>query len=244
MLEFQQDNQFFIFNFDRTFEEQTSFFSPEFWQSQHRVLGSAKGRGTTYFLQTEDWFGVNCALRHYYRGGLWGTFNKDRYPFNGVENTRSFAEFRLLKQLYEAGLPVPKPIGARIQKGKLGICYQADILTEKIENAQDLTALLQTETLPRETWQAIGGLIRQLHDLQICHTDLNAHNILVQQKDNCHKCWLLDFDKCGEKSGQTWKADNLARLHRSFVKEVGRMQIHFTEQNWADLKMGYEEQKK
>ena len=66
-------------------------------------------------------------------------------------------------------------------KGKLGICYQADILIEKIENAQDLTALLQTQQLQNDIWQAIGKLIRQLHDLQICHTDLNAHNILVQQ---------------------------------------------------------------
>ncbi|WP_417646447.1 lipopolysaccharide kinase InaA family protein, partial [Klebsiella pneumoniae] len=88
--------------------------------------------------------------------------------------TRSFAEFHLLQRLYEVGLPVPKPIAARIQKGKLGICYQADILTEKIENAQDLTALLQTQTLPKETWRQIGRLIRKLHDLQICHTDLNA----------------------------------------------------------------------
>lgn len=244
MLEFQQDNQFFIFNFDRTFAEQQEFFNPEFWREKNRILGEAKGRGITYFLQTEDWFGVNCALRHYYRGGLWGKLNKDRYPFYRVEKTRSFSEFYLLKRLYEAGLPVPKPIGARVQKGKRGICYQADILTEKIENAQDLTALLQTQNLSQETWRAIGGLIRQLHDLQICHTDLNAHNILVQQKENQTQCWLLDFDKCGEKSGQNWKAENLARLHRSFIKEVGRMQIHFTEQNWADLKFGYEENKK
>ena len=79
-----------------------------------------------------------------------------------------------------------------LKKGKLGICYQADILIEKIENAQDLTALLQTQQLPNDVWQAIGKLIRQLHDLQICHTDLNAHNILVQQLENEQKCWLID----------------------------------------------------
>lgn len=239
MLELKQENQLFIFNFDRTFENQTDFFRPNFWEKQQRILGVAKGRGITYFLKTDDLFGVNCALRHYYRGGLWGKFNKDRYRFTSLPNTRSFAEFDLLNRLYEAGLPVPKPIGARVQKGKLGICYQADILTEKIENAQDLTALLQTQTLPPETWQQIGKLIRQLHDLQICHTDLNAHNILVQQCGNEQKCWLLDFDKCGEKSGESWKADNLNRLHRSFMKEVRRMKIQFSEQNWADLTAGY-----
>ena len=58
------------------------------------------------------------------------------------------AEFQLLNQLHQAGVAVPKPIAARVKKGKLGICYQADILIEKIENAQDLTALLQTQQLP------------------------------------------------------------------------------------------------
>ncbi|OOF51448.1 3-deoxy-D-manno-octulosonic acid kinase [Rodentibacter trehalosifermentans] len=239
MLEFQQDNQFFIFNFDRTFEQQSQFFNPQFWQIQQRILGSAKGRGTTYFLATQDWFGVNCALRHYYRGGLLGKFNKDRYAFSSLSQTRSFAEFHLLQQLYEAGLPVPKPIGARVQKGRLGICYQADILTEKIEHAQDLTALLQQRPLADESWQQIGGLIRRLHDLQICHTDLNAHNILVRNLGEEQKCWLLDFDKCGEKSGDFWKTENLNRLHRSFMKEKEKMNILFTEQNWAELILGY-----
>lgn len=241
MLEFQQDNRFFLFNFDRAFEGQMDFFNPDFWRKQHRIEGVAKGRGTTYFLRTEDWFGVNCALRHYYRGGLWGKFNKDRYRFVELADTRSFTEFHLLQRLYEAGLPVPKPIGARVRKGKLGICYQADLLSEKIENAQDLTVLLQGQTLPSETWRQIGKLIRRLHDLQICHTDLNAHNILVQQTENGQKCWLLDFDKCGEKSGDFWKTENLNRLHRSFVKEVSRMKIRFNEQNWADLIAGYQQ---
>ncbi|OOF54001.1 3-deoxy-D-manno-octulosonic acid kinase [Rodentibacter genomosp. 2] len=239
MFEFQQDNQFFIFNFDRTFDQQHQFFYPQFWQTENRILGSAKGRGTTYFLATQDWFGVNCALRHYYRGGLWGKFNKDRYHFSSLAKTRSFSEFSLLQRLYDSGLPVPKPMGARIKKGQFGFCYQADILTEKIENAQDLTALLQTQRLADETWQQIGGLIRQLHDLQICHTDLNAHNILIQYTEVKQKCWLLDFDKCGEKSGDFWKVENLNRLHRSFMKETERMKIQFTEQNWAELMFGY-----
>lgn len=79
-------------------------------------------------------------------------------------------------------------------------------MTEKIENAQDLTALLQTQTLPKETWMQIGRLIRKLHDLQICHTDLNAHNILLQQTEQGQNVgyWILisaakksaDFGKC------------------------------------------------
>ena len=75
--------------------------------------------------------------------------------------------------------------------------------------------------------------------MQICHTDLNAHNILVQQLETEQKCWLIDFDKCSQKSGDYWKQGNLERLHRSFVKEVGRMNIQFNEENWAELLKGY-----
>ena len=35
------------------------------------------------------------------------------------------------------------------------------------------------------------------------------------------------------------KVQNLNRLKRSFEKEVGRMNIQFTEQNWADLTAAY-----
>lgn len=240
MLEFRQNNRFFLFDFDENKAEQAHFFEAAYWQRQNRILGSAQGRGTTWFLRTDDLFGVNSALRHYYRGGLWGKINRDRYSFTSLQNTRSFAEFHLLNQLHQAGLPVPKPIGARVEKLAFN-SYRADILTEKIENAQDLTALLQQTTLSEDGWRQIGQLIRRLHDLQICHTDLNAHNILVQQTDEQQKYWLLDFDKCGQKSGSFWKQENLNRLQRSFLKEVGRMNIRFNPQDWQNLSEGYDQ---
>ncbi|MCK3658258.1 3-deoxy-D-manno-octulosonic acid kinase [Pasteurellaceae bacterium Pebbles2] len=238
MIELKQENCFFLLA-EASYADldYPQFFSPDYWQNVQRIIGQARGRGITWFIQGQDLFGVNASLRHYYRGGLWGKVIKDRFKFNDLNNTRSFAELRLLEKLHAAGLPVPKPIAAKVEKG--WFYYRADILMEKIENAQDLTAVLQHQSLPSEIWQQIGRLIRQLHDLQICHTDLNAHNILLQVIDNQSKCWLLDFDKCGEKSGDFWKADNLQRLHRSFMKEVGRMQIQFSPQNWQDLLDAY-----
>ena len=96
--------------------EQPSFSKRNFGKTRVNNRKCKRSRHHLFFLQTEDWFGVNCALRHYYRGGLWGKLNKDRYRFSVLETTRSFAEFHLLQRLYEAGLPVPKPIAARIQK--------------------------------------------------------------------------------------------------------------------------------
>ena len=57
MLEFQQDNQFFLFNLTEKPTEPASFFESAFWEKQQRITGSAKGRGTTYFLNTKDLFG-------------------------------------------------------------------------------------------------------------------------------------------------------------------------------------------
>ena len=53
------------------------------------------------------------------------------------------------------------------------------------------------------------------------------------------KFWLIDFDKCGEKSGSFWKEGNLQRLQRSFNKEVERMHIQFDGQHWQHLMEGY-----
>src|SRR3712207_2619782 len=116
MLEIQEKNCFYLFNFDEPKPNQVRFFSAEFWQEQQRILGSAKGRGTTWFVYSEDLFGVNTALRHYYRGGLYGKINRDRYWFLSLDSTRSFAEFHLLARLHQAGLNVPKPIAAKVEK--------------------------------------------------------------------------------------------------------------------------------
>ncbi|MDG6894890.1 3-deoxy-D-manno-octulosonic acid kinase [Volucribacter amazonae] len=234
----QEKNQYFLFNFNQSLPDQQLFFDPLYWQQQARIIGQAQGRGTTYFLQTNDLFGVNCALRHYYRGGLIGKINRDRYRFIHINQSRSFAEFHLLRRLHQAGLNVPKPIGARVIKPS-SRWYRADLLCEKIENAQDLTALLQAKPLDNQYWQQIGKLISQLHYLQVCHTDLNAHNILCQQRENGLKFWLIDFDKCAEQSGNVWKKANLARLLRSFEKEVKRMNIQFQYENWQALLEGY-----
>ncbi|TCJ98710.1 3-deoxy-D-manno-octulosonic acid kinase [Volucribacter psittacicida] len=237
MQQLQDHNQYFLFNFHQPLADQQSFFEPVYWQQQAKIIGQAQGRGTTYFLQTQDLFGVNSVLRHYYRGGLIGKINRDSYHFTHLNATRSFAEFHLLRHLHQAGMNVPKPLGARVVKSSY--CYRADILTEKIENAQDLTALLQHQSLCSESWQQIGQLIRQLHYLQVCHTDLNAHNILCQQTPKGLTFWLIDFDKCYEQSGDIWKKANLQRLLRSFEKEVKRMNIQFHKENWQALLAGY-----
>ncbi|MUJ26457.1 3-deoxy-D-manno-octulosonic acid kinase [Aliivibrio fischeri] len=200
---------------------------PDYWQQQNKVIGSAQGRGTTWFVALDK---MDAALRHYRRGGLFGKIIKDHYIFTGWEKSRSYQEFQLLKALKEAGVNVPKPIAARTIKRTF--CYQADLLSEKIPNAQDLVSILQEKPLSKEMYQKIGNEIRKMHAAQVNHTDLNIHNILIDDND---KVWIIDFDKCYQQKGDDWKQCNWDRLKRSFVKEVNKRNIHWSEKEWIYL---------
>lgn len=205
------------------------------FQHSPRLLGASKGRGTTWFLNTQAELGLNCVLRHYYRGGLFGKVVKDHYWFSGVENTRAYQEFQLLNTMRRQGLPVPRPLGLKIQR--TAFCYQADILLEKLENCRDLSQILQQKTLSQAQYQQIGQLIAQLHQHQVHHSDLNIHNILFNEQQG--EWWLIDFDKCRIQAGNEWKPANLARLKRSFEKEQQRLGIQFHENDWSAILSGY-----
>ncbi|MDD1782054.1 3-deoxy-D-manno-octulosonic acid kinase [Enterovibrio sp. ZSDZ35] len=220
--------------FDETLlkEDASHCFDVEFWQQKNAVLGSATGRGTTWFVQTQT---VPAALRHYRRGGLFGKLVADSYLFTGWENTRAAQEFNLLHYIKEQGIAVPRPLAARAIRD--GMTYRADLLVEKVDGAKDLVDILMQSPLSAEKYQEIGALVKKLHDAGVCHTDLNIHNILLDDKG---EFWLIDFDNCGRRKGDSWKAANLSRLLRSFRKELGKRAINWQESDWTELLKGYE----
>lgn len=220
-----------LYHPDLLSEDPVLCFDSEFWRSQNKVIGSAQGRGTTWFVQGEQ---VAMALRHYRRGGLFGKVVADSYWFAGWQNSRSVAELCLLHLLSAGGVNVPRGIAARTQRS--GLTYRADILVEKIAGATDLVARLQQGAIDAAIWPSIGQMIKKMHRLDVCHTDLNAHNILLDQDG---QVWLIDFDKCYQKRGKGWQQGNLERLLRSFTKEQGKRQIHFSDDNWQALLAGY-----
>ena len=202
-------------------------FEVSYWQQQNKIVGSAKGRGTTWFVQLDS---MQAALRHYRRGGLFGKLVKDHYWFSGWDKTRSAEEFALLLSLREAGVNVPRPIAARAVKS--GLTYQADLLSERISDARDLVSILREKPLSAEVYQRIGLEIRKMHDAGVNHTDLNIHNILLDKQD---KVWIIDFDKCHTQAGENWKQGNWDRLKRSFEKEKTRAGIFWCEQDFELL---------
>jgi len=74
-----------------------TWFAVDFWRAKDAVVGSSKGRYTTWFVAFEH---SHWVLRHYWRGGLMEKFSKDAYVYTGLENTRAMAELRLLNILY------------------------------------------------------------------------------------------------------------------------------------------------
>ncbi|WP_199453594.1 3-deoxy-D-manno-octulosonic acid kinase [Vibrio owensii] len=206
-------------------------FDAGYWQEQDKVVGSASGRGTTWFVQLDS---MQAALRHYRRGGLFGKLVKDQYWFSSWEQTRSAQELNLLQVLIDAGVNVPRPIAARAVK--TGLTYQADLLSERIPNAKDLVSILHENPLPEAMNQKVGQEIAKMHNVNVNHTDLNIHNILIDEQE---KIWIIDFDKCCQQSDGDWKQGNLERLKRSFLKEQDKRQIKWQETDFEALLDGY-----
>ncbi|GAB3014643.1 3-deoxy-D-manno-octulosonic acid kinase [Bowmanella dokdonensis] len=207
-------------------------FSIGYWQSRGAVRGQAKGRGTTYFIESD---GQPLVLRHYRRGGLVGKILTDQFLYLGLQQTRPWREVKLLDWMVQRQLPVPRPVAAHVERR--GLVYRADIIQQQIPDARDLHQILCTQPLEPDLWQKVGQAISRMHQMQVYHHDLNIHNLML---DKAEKVWLIDFDRCAVKSGQGWKQANLERLQRSLNKETGRCQPYYWQpDNWRALLMGY-----
>jgi len=179
----------------------------------------------------------NMVLKHYFRGGLVASIVKDLYFGFDIEKTRAFREWRLLKEMQELDLPVPNAVAAHVKKGLF--FYQADLITQKIENTKTLSDVLSEESLNSEQWGRVGVCIKLFHQKNIYHADLNARNILLDQEG---EVYLIDFDNCSiRQDGASWKMSNLTRLKRSLKKfKKNESNFYFDEQNWSDLVRGYQ----
>jgi len=163
--------------------------------------------------------------------------SKDRFVYTGLEKTRSIAELKMLEQMRELALPVPKPLAARVERVGL-LQYRNDILIETIPGTKDGFKILKKNKLSSKTWFNIGTTIRRFHDQGVFHSDLNIHNILIDKNDCIH---VIDFDRCEFRNqADDWKKQNLQRLQRSLLKEKGlHSDFNYTTKDWQQLMAGY-----
>lgn len=208
------------------------FFEPSYWQSLRAVSGRSHGRGETLFF---NYLEQEFVLRHYRRGGMVGKVNDDKYIYLGRNLTRCWQEFNLLMKLESLRLPAPIPVAARVKRD--GIWYRGDLITARIEGAQDLSMILAKQRLQHPVWHEIGDVIARFHIAGVYHADLNCHNIMVADQ----QVWLIDFDKGDiRRPRDVWQQANLKRLRRSLEKERdNRPHFHWLESDWQTLERAY-----
>jgi len=209
-------------------------FTAAGWQGVRPVEDVLRsgGRGNTLILSDGE---HEYVLRHFRRGGLIGRVVRDSYLWAGEDRSRSFAEWRVLQKLANAGLPVPRPAVARYCRR--GLTYTADIITIRVPGIRSLSATLLDKPLSKSTWQRIGEGLCRFHDAGVNHADLNAHNVQI---DDRGRMWLLDFDKARIMPAGPWRQRNLERLHRSLVKLRGQDErFNYGAHCWEALLDGY-----
>jgi 3-deoxy-D-manno-octulosonic acid kinase len=209
-----------------------SWFDPKHWEARGEIEGAGRGRGFAHYINCD---GRQFVLRHYRRGGLIAHISRDRYIWRNEDASRPFAEWQLTYRLHRAGLPVPAPLAARYQHD--GLTYTGDIITERLSTVGTLAECLATGALSILTWIGIGRCIRRFHDLGVCHADLNAHNLLLNEDA---KVYMIDFDRCQLRKAGLWADGNLVRLRRSLEKVAFALpRDRFGEADWHGLLDGY-----
>lgn len=228
----RQGPHFFLYDSSRITQIESGHFDPAWWARQDKLLGAAQGRGAAAFVDAGE---GGWVLRHYRRGGLAAKLITDHYLWLGSARCRAFCEWRLLAELYQRGLPVPRPIAAYVRRG--GLSYQADLITARLSGAETLAQFLQQQRLPSSQWQVLGTLIARFHNEGVYHHDLNAHNIML---GGAGEFSLIDFDKSRLRAHGAWKKANCERLLRSLRKLEGAgTEFYFTQSDWQALFGGY-----
>lgn len=203
-------------------------FNASAYPASQPVSGEG-GRGGAWFVSSSAGPAV---LKHYLRGGRAALISSDSYVYLGEARVRSFAEFRLLKQLRARDLPVPLPLAAFCLRKHWH--YRAALLTERIPQARSFLDTVRQGDAP---WQRVGQTLAQFHLAGARHSDMNAQNILLDAAMHVH---IIDWDKGQLLNGPgRWCGTVLARLQRSLQKELGSQAAGLSAEGWVALESAY-----
>lgn len=223
-------------------ESDASNFNPDVFderalQSRKLLDGLAQaGRGNTFFF---DWAGRSLVLRHYRRGGLVRHISTDKYIFMGIERTRALREFEVLCRLELLNLPASRPFACRIQRH--GFVYSASLVTYRLPG-MTLAERLNLSVIDDAVWKLAGSAVARFHRAGLCHADLNAHNVIIDENDTVS---LIDFDRARfrslprEPATDGWALGNVQRLKRSLLKITQKTSPQGNASNTASVLHGF-----
>ena len=216
---------------ERAEEPHADWFDFAKWRRAGAVALETSGRGEVLIVAhgAETW-----VLRHYRRGGLVARFIDDHYVWLGASRARAFREWRLLRELRAAGLPVPNPVAAHVARS--GVIYTADIITSYLPNTRKLSWFIAQSRVPPASWRRVGAMIGAIHGHGVDHPDLTAHNVLL---DEAGQSFLVDFDNARRKPPGEWRRLGLRRFHRSLHKVALETGTRFDSAAWAEIEAGY-----
>ncbi|MGJ3241787.1 MAG: 3-deoxy-D-manno-octulosonic acid kinase [Opitutales bacterium] len=229
----QRGGDYFYWDADFLRAGDPRYFDVGWLRGQGLLTGQATGRSAAWLIREGN---AAWVLRHYFRGGLVGRWNRDTHISILLRATRPWREFTLLRELRRRGLPVPRPLGIRL--ARRGWFYRADLLMERIADVRSLAErLAEPAGLSPATWASIGRHIARLHQAGADHADLNCRNVLL---DSGGGVWLIDFDRGRLRQPGPWRLRNLARLKRSLDKEARKQPgLAWSRRHWQSLLLGY-----
>jgi 3-deoxy-D-manno-octulosonic acid kinase len=185
-----------------------AWFDPAEWRRGGAVALETSGRGEVLIVPHGD---ETWVLRHYRRGGLVARLIDDHYLWLGAERARAFREWRLLRELRAAGLPVPDPVAAHVARA--GVIYTADIITAYLPNTRKLSWFIEQGRVPAESWRRVGAMIG--------------------------RSFLVDFDNAQRKPPGEWSRLGMERFNRSLRKVALETGTEFDAGAWAKIVAGY-----
>jgi len=181
------------------------WFEPRFWSIRGLIRERFSGRGQALAVETPAGPAV---LRQFLRGGWVARWVTDRYLYLGQQRSRAFREFDLLQDLFDRGLPVPKPLAALCDQS--GLAYRAALIMTEIGGARTLAEI--AEELSPDDWAALRTTLGAFFEVGLRHPDLNAKNIL---RDHDGRWFLIDFDRARLARGPVAPGPMIRRLQRS-----------------------------
>ncbi|SEI88377.1 3-deoxy-D-manno-octulosonic acid kinase [Allopseudospirillum japonicum] len=193
-----------------------SWYQVDHWQQLGLLEAQAQGRGQAYLLKGSRNL-PPMVWRHYRRGGLVAKFTPDYYGWTGLKRTRPFREFILTQHLYQAGLPVARPLAAAVKRHPSGLVYQGEFLLERyLETCTLADYLLQGQGEPA-ILSKVRQVVTEVLAFGLHHVDLNARNILLRV--DTQEVFIIDLDACYLRTpAQNWQAQVWQRLARSIDK--------------------------